>query len=209
MTTSPPGNARERLIEAAVRHLAEHGFKGASQRAIQRDAGVNPASANYYFGSKEALFQAVIEHFIHDIQAERVRRHGNYSGNEHGAAFLVLLLSDYFEPGIAVAATEAGFAYARILARVQAEVPGSAISIFYDAVRPVRQLYLQSLRQLFPHVTANELNRGLAMGVALMANEAVRIGAAGVDVRSAAPTAASEIARFVAAGLEALHGPAQ
>jgi AcrR family transcriptional regulator len=58
-----PNRARTRLIEVAARHFAEHGIQGASQRAIQREVGVNPATAHYYFGSKEALYRAVKRHW--------------------------------------------------------------------------------------------------------------------------------------------------
>jgi len=189
-----------------VRHFAEDGYRGASQRAIQRDAGVNPASAHYYFGSKDALYRAVIETFIHDIQEERVRRHAAHREANKDLAALIHLLSDYFEPGIAVAATPRGFAYSRILAQVQAGVPGSAQSIFYEAVGKVRRLYLDSIQAFFPNTERDVLNRYLAMGVALMANEAVRLGAANADVAEQAPIAARDIASFVAAGFEARLG---
>ena len=44
------------------------GFDGASTRMISGEAGVNMAMLNYYFGSKEGLFLAVIERKITDFQ---------------------------------------------------------------------------------------------------------------------------------------------
>src|SRR5262245_52082043 len=49
-------NARERLIAVAQAAFADRGFKGATVRDICRDAGVNIASVNYYFGDKEKLY---------------------------------------------------------------------------------------------------------------------------------------------------------
>src|SRR3546814_3944705 len=65
-------SVRDKLIAVAAFHFAEHGLLGASQRAIQREVGVNPGAAHYYFGSKEALYLAVIDDFLQRSQAERL-----------------------------------------------------------------------------------------------------------------------------------------
>src|SRR5687768_16326478 len=67
----PRLDTRRRLVEVAARHFAGLGFEGVSQRAIQREVGVNPATAHYYFGSKEALYRAVLERYLGEIQAQR------------------------------------------------------------------------------------------------------------------------------------------
>ena len=51
-----PGSSRQRLLDAAERLFAEHGFHGVSLRTITAEAGMNLAAANYYFGGKEGLF---------------------------------------------------------------------------------------------------------------------------------------------------------
>lgn len=49
------------LLQAGQTAFARHGFKGASLRGIAAAAGVDPALAAHHFGSKEALWEAVIE----------------------------------------------------------------------------------------------------------------------------------------------------
>jgi AcrR family transcriptional regulator len=51
---------RARMVKAATRAFAEHGFDGASVRAIVAKAAVNQAAINYHFGSKEGLYRAVL-----------------------------------------------------------------------------------------------------------------------------------------------------
>jgi AcrR family transcriptional regulator len=51
---------RDRLLQAAVPVFAERGFKDATVRDICAKAGVNVASVNYYFRSKEALYREAI-----------------------------------------------------------------------------------------------------------------------------------------------------
>jgi AcrR family transcriptional regulator len=201
---------RARLIASAVRHFARDGFGAASQRAIQRDAGVNAASAHYHFGSKEALYRAVIETFIHDIQAERVRRHAAVPLELKGQARLERLLFDYFYPGIAIAATEHGRPYALILARVQGEVrtETAAAAIFADAVREVRGMYMRDLETLFPKTEPRSINEWLAAAVTLMATTPLRYDVDGMTADVYAAKYAGELSKFVAAGMAALFGPA-
>src|SRR6476661_1013028 len=49
------------IINAAVELFAEKGFEGASIRDIATKANVNVAMINYYFGSKEKLFECMVE----------------------------------------------------------------------------------------------------------------------------------------------------
>jgi AcrR family transcriptional regulator len=53
-------DARDRLLTAATAICAERGFKNASVRMICERAGANLAMVNYYFGSKDELYLAVI-----------------------------------------------------------------------------------------------------------------------------------------------------
>jgi AcrR family transcriptional regulator len=52
---------RDRLLEAAGRVFAEHGFDRATGKEICDLAGTNTAAINYYFGGIERLYIAVIE----------------------------------------------------------------------------------------------------------------------------------------------------
>jgi TetR/AcrR family transcriptional regulator len=51
------------LLQAGQSAFARHGFEGASLRGIAAAAGVDAALAAHHFGSKEALWEAVIERF--------------------------------------------------------------------------------------------------------------------------------------------------
>ena len=48
------------ILDAARQLFARHGYDGASVRAITRRAHVNLGAITYHFGSKRALFEAVI-----------------------------------------------------------------------------------------------------------------------------------------------------
>jgi len=50
------------IIQAAIELFAEKGFEGTSIRELAAKADVNIAMINYYFGSKEKLFETMVEH---------------------------------------------------------------------------------------------------------------------------------------------------
>jgi len=55
---------RERLLAASVEAFAAYGFEGASLRQIAQKAGVAFQLITYYFGSKEDLWVATVDHLF-------------------------------------------------------------------------------------------------------------------------------------------------
>ncbi len=53
---------REQIIETAIELFAQKGFEGTSIRELATKAHVNLAMINYYFGSKEKLFESLVQH---------------------------------------------------------------------------------------------------------------------------------------------------
>jgi len=49
------------ILNMAMELFAEKGFEGSSIRDLAARAGVNVAMVNYYFGSKEKLFESLVE----------------------------------------------------------------------------------------------------------------------------------------------------
>src|SRR5215212_4658263 len=69
---APEAN-RARMVAAAIEEFAGRGFKGASMDAIAARTHTTRALINYYFGSKEKLYIAVLEQVygeIRDAEAE-------------------------------------------------------------------------------------------------------------------------------------------
>ena len=52
---------REQIIDAAMRVFAQKGFTKATNKDIAREAGITPGLIYYYFESKEALLNAILE----------------------------------------------------------------------------------------------------------------------------------------------------
>ena len=64
---APEAN-RARIVRAALDEFASRGFKGASMDAIAARTQTTRALINYYFGSKEKVYLAVLEHVYAEIR---------------------------------------------------------------------------------------------------------------------------------------------
>jgi AcrR family transcriptional regulator len=65
-------SVKDRLVCAAEELFCERGFKGTSIRDIASAAGCNIASVNYYFGSKEKLYQEVWHRHLIPMRDTRI-----------------------------------------------------------------------------------------------------------------------------------------
>jgi TetR/AcrR family transcriptional regulator len=65
---------RERILKAADRVFGELGFDAATIRKIADSSKTNKALIHYHFGSKEGLFESVLDHYFEEL-----------SKNLHGA----------------------------------------------------------------------------------------------------------------------------
>ena len=63
-----PAANRARIVQAAIDEFAARGFKGASMDTIAARTQTTRALINYYFGSKEKLYIAVLEQVYAEIR---------------------------------------------------------------------------------------------------------------------------------------------
>lgn len=68
----PVKSVKDRLLDEAEELFCERGFKGASIRGIAASAGCNIASVNYYFGSKEKLYEEVWRRHLIPMRDARI-----------------------------------------------------------------------------------------------------------------------------------------
>ena len=77
----PAGNDGEKvkadLMDAARRHFLQREFKAVSVREIAESAGVNAAMVNYYFGSKQGLYLAMVDAMLTSLETRLVELGGD------------------------------------------------------------------------------------------------------------------------------------
>jgi TetR/AcrR family transcriptional regulator len=62
------GATRERILAAAVREFSRHGYRGGRVQRITKAARANPRMIYHYFGGKEGLYLASLEHVYTDVR---------------------------------------------------------------------------------------------------------------------------------------------
>lgn len=64
---------RQRLLEAAIESLAEHGWSGATVAVVAERAGVSRGAAQHHFRTREELVMAAVQQ-VAAVRAEEIRR---------------------------------------------------------------------------------------------------------------------------------------
>ena len=63
---------RKALVDAALRAIGHHGSMTVTMSQIAREAGVSPALAHHYFGSKEQLLTATIRTLLGQLRRDAI-----------------------------------------------------------------------------------------------------------------------------------------
>ena len=95
----PPGQkGREAILEAARDLLGERGIARVTLRSVAERAGVKPPLVNYYFGSKDELFEAIIEEVASGL-VDRLQSIADHDGTpeERFRAFLSQMIHSLAE----------------------------------------------------------------------------------------------------------------
>lgn len=150
---------RDRMLDEAEKLFSLHGFDGVSVRDITKASGVDVALANYHFGSKDQLFDAVFQRRAEAVNARRI-----------------VLLDDVVErcapkppeleevigaftwpvAEIMIEGGDAGRAYGRLVAQVNnnPKLAAQAMSRHFD---PVVRRFMEVLRTILPECREEEL----------------------------------------------------
>lgn len=129
-------DTRQRLIDAGLEIFGTYNLEGATTRQLAEHAGVNQAAIPYYFGGKEGLYFAVIEHLfstnfavigpvVTALQGELASKKPT---RDEALALLKKLLNTMLER---ILARKASSTWARIIMREQMQ-PTQAFSLIYE-----------------------------------------------------------------------------
>ena len=89
---------KAQVFNAAERLFALNGFQNVSVRDITAEAGVNLASVNYHFGSKDALLFAIFRRRTGELNRERARMLHEAGDRHAGAPPVREILEALFAP---------------------------------------------------------------------------------------------------------------
>ena len=160
---------KQRILDAAEREFAAHGFHGASLRSMTRAADVNVASIHYYFGSKEALLRATLERIVRPVNEERLRQLDEALALEQEPS-VEAILTAFIRPDLELIARlgERGAIMARFSGRSYTEPEEVVSRIITDLFSEVGARFLAALSLAVPDVSEEELRWRLRCVVAII-----------------------------------------
>jgi AcrR family transcriptional regulator len=160
---------KTRLLDAAERLFAEHGFRESSLRAITQEAGANLAAVNYHFGSKEGLIRAVLDHRLGPLNQERIDLLESLQANAAERALsveqiLYALIAPAFQLG-----DKRTPEFAAFMARLHFEQDEALIDLVLESFREVQQKFLQALQLALPDLSPRQLAYRFHFAIGAMA----------------------------------------
>jgi AcrR family transcriptional regulator len=212
MTSSPESrNSKERILDAAERLFSERGFEGASLRAITGEAGVNLASVNYYFRSKEELIKSVFARRLGPLNQQRLAL---LDACEAAAGDRPPALEDIIEALIGPVLrlgqeSDKEGASLKKLIGIMFHHPGPYIQgLFVEQMREVATRFVAAFRRALPRVPVEELFWRIhfsigAMALTLVGSPVLGLISGGRCDPSDVDTAIQKFVSYAAGGLSA------
>ena len=179
--TSP--DTKTRILDAAELLFMEHGYEATSLRQLTAAAGVNLASVNYHFGSKDVLFQAVLTRRLDPMNQERIALLEKLERDAGGKPIACeKILFAMLIPALKLARDEqrGGKHFLKVLGRAYAD-PAPFIRQFLSAqYAEMIARYKEAFLRALPHLSKQELTWRLhfvmgALSYTLAGTDALRM----------------------------------
>jgi len=152
---APPADTPDKLIAAAERLFAEHGYTSVTVRAIAAAAGVNWSLVGYYFRGKEGLLSEVYRRHCSSLNAERLKLlgHARQKGLE-----LEAVIEAFVRPALAEIQTgHRETSFSRLRAILAAEDSALLNQLVADNFDMSSRTFVAALRHCLPDVPADEI----------------------------------------------------
>lgn len=207
-----PVDTKSRILDAAEELFMEHGFEATSLRLITTAAGVNLAAANYHFGSKEELFQAVLTRRLDPMNRERMRLLSKYeTASGQQALTCETILAAMFIPALKLARDheQGGKNFLRLLGRAYADPAPFIRELLSNQYREMIARFRTAFSLALPHIPREELSWRLhfvmgALSYTLAGTDVLQvIGQYHPDEATNDELLLKRLAPFLAAGLRA------
>lgn len=147
---------RQRILDAAQKLFSEHGSNGVSLRAITAEAGANSAAANYHFGSKSGLLEAVFARHATGIAEERAALLRDCRDKPGRPPLLEQIVRAFLEPGMR--GRHGGEAFARFRGRLLAENTEMTRDLYARHFNESTGQFLDALQTALPDLPSQDLH---------------------------------------------------
>jgi AcrR family transcriptional regulator len=202
-------DTKDRILDAAESLFAQHGFDATSLRMITASAGVNLASVNYHFQSKNSLIEAVLTRRIAPLNRERLEMLASLEAANASPA-LEDVVHAFVAPVVRkrLGGGEQGADVGRLFGRIYSDPCECARASFFSQMREILRPFTSAFRRALPGLPAVEVLWRIHFGVGVMAHtlagmEHLKNVSGGLCDLSDVEGVIDRIVTFVCAGMRA------
>jgi AcrR family transcriptional regulator len=159
-TTPKSERTKERILRAAEKLFAEHGYDGVSVRQIAAAAGVQLALLSYHFKTKEGLYRAVFHRRIEPVAAERRRQLRAVMERKDPPPRIEEVLDALARPWVEFRDARGGSHYARLIAREVGDPREAKRGIVRDMLDPIAREFIAAMERALPGRPRAEVHWG-------------------------------------------------
>ncbi|NMM43416.1 TetR/AcrR family transcriptional regulator [Rhodospirillaceae bacterium KN72] len=199
---------RDVILDQAELAFAESGFSGTRTRDVAERAKVNHGLIRYYFGSKDALFEAVFRRRGGVVSSRRLTLLESLLA-ENTAPSVEDILHAYLKPQWDMKHSgPAGAAFIRLQAHIHAETAERALKLRSEVYDASLKRYIQTLSSVLPEIPTQVVALRMAFFIGsylFMLNDLGRLGdlTDGETTHLEPDAMLHHLVRFFAAGMRA------
>ncbi len=196
---------RQAILLAAERLFARFGYHAVSIRQIADEAGVPLALVGYYFGPKNALFEAIFAHWNPTIE-RRLAALAAVPIDAADARTLPRIIDAFTAPVLALRASNEGEYYALLVARELSHATEEADRVLRHYFDPLANAFIDALQRALPHATRAQVAWGyqFALGALLHHLTDTRVERlSGGEAQANDAAGGALLVTFIAGGLRA------
>ena len=204
-------DTKQSLLDAAEVLFAERGFAATSMRDIAGRAGANLAAANYHFGGKRGLMEAVLERRVTPLNQTRLKELSTVAAAAgRRRVSLESVLEAFIGPALRM--TEhipgGGESFVRLMGRTFIEPDDKLQAYFMGLFKEVAVRFIPAIQQAVPDLPAPDLFWRVHFMIGCMAHtmgdkDRLRVISGGKVDPDETESAIRELVSFVAGGLRA------
>jgi AcrR family transcriptional regulator len=166
-------DTKNRILDAAEKLFAEHGYDATSLRVITQAAGVNLAAVNYHFNSKDSLIRAVFSRRLAPLAEQRLSMLDAYElESDRRPVPVEKLVRALVVPAIRMMHDPAGggASFARLLGRMYSSPNSVVQNLFFQEIEGGVARFTAAFHRSAPALPFEEMACRIFFGIGVMSH---------------------------------------